>query len=130
MNIYKKYEEQINYIIIGGLTTLISIVSYALINLTGIDPLISNIISWIIAVTFAYFTNKTIVFKDQSKDKKQIIEFFVYRLVTLGIEEAILFIMIKKLLINDLITKIIAQIVVFIANYLFSKFLVFKKSKN
>ncbi len=130
MTIYKKYEEQINYIIIGGITTLISIASFKLLNLTGMDPLISNVISWILAVTFAYFTNKTIVFKNKDKNSKQVFDFIFYRLVTLGIEEAIIYVMINLLSIDDLLTKVVAQIVVFIANYLFSKLIVFKKSKN
>jgi putative flippase GtrA len=128
--LYKKYEEEINYVFIGGCTTLVSIGSYELFNLIGIHHLVSNIISWVLAVTFAYFTNKAIVFKNKEKGLKQVIQFTGSRLVTLGMEEAILYIMIDLLSFDKLITKIIAQVVVFVSNYLFSKFIVFKKSKN
>ena len=58
-NLYKKYKEIINYLIFGGLTTVVSIVTYALFaKVFYIDYLISNVLSWVLAVLFAYITNK------------------------------------------------------------------------
>lgn len=131
--IYKKYKEIINYLIFGGLTTLVSIGTYALFTkLFNIDYLVSNVLSWIIAVLFAFITNKLFVFESKSKDKKQVskemINFFFFRVVSLGIEMVIMYTFVDLLSFNDLITKVIAQVIVILSNYIFSKVFVFKKN--
>ena len=116
LNLYKKYKEIINYLIFGGLTTLISIVTYAIFTkVFHIDYLISNVLSWIIAVLFAYITNKIFVFESKSKKNiKEITSFFFFRVVSLIMEMVILYIFVDMLHIDDLVTKIIAQIIVVI----------------
>ncbi len=129
--IYKKYKEIINYLIFGGLTTLVSIGTYALFTIVfNIDYLVSNVLSWIIAVLFAFITNKLFVFASKSRSKKQvskeIVSFFFFRIVSLGIEMIIMYVFVDLLSINDLITKVIAQVIVILSNYIFSKVFVFK----
>ena len=131
-NLYKKNKEIINYLIFGGLTTLVSILTYALFaKIFLINYLISNVLSWIIAVMFAFITNKLYVFESKSKDKKivfkEITNFFFFRIVSLIIEIIIMYVFVDLLSIDDLITKIIAQIIVILSNYIFSKVFVFKK---
>lgn len=66
---YQKNKEMLLYLLFGGLTTIVSIGSYAWVNVgLGINELIANIISWIFAVTFAYVTNKIWVFRQKSPD--------------------------------------------------------------
>ena len=132
-SLYKKYKEIINYLIFGGLTTLISIDTYTIFTkICNIDYLISNVLSWIIAVLFAFITNKLFVFESKSKDKKlvskEITNFFFFRIVSLGIEMVIMYTFVDLLSINDLITKVIAQVIVILSNYIFSKVFVFKKN--
>ena len=128
--LYKKYKEIINYLIFGGLTTLISIVTYAIFTkVFYIDYLISNILSWIISVLFAYITNKIFVFESKSKKNiKEITSFFFFRIVSLVIEMIVLYIFVDMFYIDDLVTKIISQIIVIICNYIFSKVFVFNKN--
>ncbi len=128
-DLYKKYKEIINYLIFGGLTTLISIITYALFaKVFHIDYLISNVLSWIIAVLFAYITNKIFVFESKSKKNiKEITSFFFFRVVSLIMEMIILYVFVDTLHIDDLVTKIIAQVIVIVSNYVFSKVFVFKK---
>ena len=128
-DLYKKYKEIINYLIFGGLTTLISIVTYAVFTKAfHIDYLIGNVLSWVIAVLFAYITNKLFVFESKSKKNiKEITSFFFFRIISLVMEMVILYIFVDMLHIDDLITKIIAQVIVIISNYIFSKVFVFKK---
>lgn len=127
------YGEIIRYLIIGGLTTAISLLIYYGLTLTVLDikvPLelqIANILSWIGAVTFAYFTNKYYVFKDNSKDRTGVIKFFSSRIVTLLIDMLLMYIFVTKLSLNDKIMKIIVQVIVIVGNYVLSKFFVFKK---
>ena len=130
--LYNKYEEVIKYLFFGGLTTLVSIVSYSLFTrLFSINYLISNILSWILSIIFAFFTNKIYVFKSKTKDKNEVvdemIDFIFFRLLSLCIESIILYTFVSILEFNDLIIKIFAQIVVIILNYVFSKLFVFKK---
>lgn len=129
--IYHKNEELWNYLIIGALTTLVSIGSYSIFSkLLKINYLISNVLSWIVSVIFAYFTNRWFVF--HSKEKKKFKEFMAFissRLLTLLLDSGLMIVGVNYLKIDDLVTKILVQIVIVIANYVLSKLIVFKKEK-
>ena len=134
--LYLKYKEIINYLIFGVLTTVVSIVTYVLFaNLlfpekTDITVQISNVLSWICAVIFAYITNRKYVFnsKSQGKEKyKEIFNFFIARFSSLLIDMALMFVLFSLMHLNDTISKIIVQFVVVVVNYIFSKLFVFKK---
>lgn len=128
---YKKNKEILLYLFFGGLTFLVSISSYALFNIRiGWNALTANIASWILAVAFAYVTNRTWVF-ESSTDRgsnliKEITGFVGGRIATLVIEELILFIFIAEFEMNSVLVKIVAQVVVIALNYVISKMIVFK----
>lgn len=131
---YKKYEEFVNYLIIGVLTTLVSLVTYFICVNTflnasnAIELQIANVISWIFSVTFAYITNRIFVFKSKSKNYlKEISLFYGTRILTLILDMIIMFVFVTILSLNDTIGKIISQIIIIIMNYLLSKFFVFIK---
>ena len=133
MEFYKKYEEIINYLIVGLLTVGITYVSYYIFSLI-FDPnnvlllQLDNILSWVIAVIFAYFCNRKYVFKSKNKNKKK--EFFSFissRLLTLLLDMFVMFLMVTILLINDNFSKIVSQFLVIIVNYILSKVIVFKR---
>jgi len=131
-SLYKKYEEIINYLIVGGLTTLVSLVSfYALIRVLNVNYLYANIISWIIAVTFAYFTNKIFVFKSKrdrfSDNLKEMGTFFSSRIFSLLVDYALMILFIELFNIDEVISKLIVQIIIVIINYILSKNIIFKK---
>lgn len=139
INIYKKYQEIINYLIVGVLTTLVSIFTYFIFSLildinNNILFILANILSWICAVVFAYITNKKFVFNSTTSNRKEEIKVFSLfvssRITTLLIELIFMFLTVKVLLLNDKISKVIAQIIVIILNYIISKIFVFKKKKN
>lgn len=133
MEIYKKYEEKINYLIFGVLTTFVNLIVYALCTkLFSINYMISNIIAWILSVLFAYITNKKYVFKSKCDSNKKVIyeifQFFKYRILSFIICDMLLLCLFVELLnMNDMIAKVIIQVVVIVLNYLFSKLFVFKK---
>lgn len=132
MSFLKKYKDIILYLFFGGCAFVISIASYACANIIlGIDELSANIFSWVLAVLFAFFTNRIWVFKSPTSTWKEfILQFFRFingRIITLIIEEAIIFIFITLLGFNSLAVKIFGQIVVIILNYVISKFMVFNK---
>lgn len=131
-DLYKKYSEVINYLIMGVFTTLVSILVYALCTrVFHINYMISNIISWILSVSFAYITNKKFVFRSKCDAFKDLIvevyQFFKYRLFSLGIDILLMYVFIELFNFDDMIAKIIVQVIVIILNYIFSKLFVFKK---
>ena len=130
---YTKYKEPLLYLFFGGLTFFLSIFLYWLFaHPLGLSPLIANAISWILCVAFAYATNRTWVFKDKARTPggimREAASFAAGRLITLGLEEAILWLGITVLGVADLPVKIVAQVLVIVGNYLISKFFVFKKN--
>lgn len=138
LELYKKYEEVINYLVMGVLATIVNLgVKYALLFtiLDAANPTqlqVSVIISWVAACLFAYITNRTIVFKSKSeKILKEIVSFFSARIVTLGMEMLIMFIFVTWMGLNSdlwvVIWTLVAQAVVIISNYIFSKLFIFKK---
>lgn len=131
---YNKHKEIINYIIIGILTTFVSLGSYYLCVLTFLDPnnpvelQIANIIAWILAVAFSYITNRIYVFEVKTQiNIKEISTFVGSRILSLFIDMFSMFVMVTLLRINDKTAKIIVQFIITAVNYVFSK-LVFKKS--
>ena len=130
-SLYFKYKEIINYIIVGGLTTLVSIGSYWLFRFVIKNYILLSILSWIFAVAFAYFTNRAFVFESKEKDMlKEITKFVSCRLLTLGLEVILMIVFVSLLHINDMISKIILQVVVLVTNYLLSKLFVFVKKTS
>ena len=133
---YTKYKEIINYLIIGALTTLVSLLVYYFLTFTVLNPenavelQIANVISWICAVIFAYFTNRKYVFNSKNKSISEAIKFFLSRIGTLLIDMAIMYIFVTKLNLNDKVIKIVSQIIVIVLNYVLSKFIVFKGDKK
>ena len=126
---YKKHKSVLLYLLFGGLTTVVSIGTYALF-LPVVSPLIANIFSWVAAVTFAYVTNRTWVFASKEKGLAIIQEAFAFyggRVFTLGLEEVVLYVFITLLFFPPLTVKVFAQVIVLILNYVISKLFVFKK---
>ncbi len=141
IELYKKYEEIVNYLIFGVLTTVVSLATKYLLLFTILDAKnsiqlqIAVIVSWITACTFAYVTNRIWVFKSKSKNiLKEAISFFAARLATLGLEMLIMFVFVTALGLNSdlwvIIWSLVAQVVVIVANYVFSKLFIFKNSKK
>ena len=131
------FVEIIKYLIVGVLTTVVSFVTYFILTRTFLDPdnaiklQIANIISWIAAVTFAYITNRIFVFESKNKNIFLEICLFVFaRILSLFMDMGCMFIIVSLLGKSDIIGKLVSQVVVTIANYVFSKLIVFKHKKD
>ncbi|WP_036606432.1 GtrA family protein [Oribacterium sp. P6A1] len=132
--LYFSYKEIVNYLIVGGLTTLVSLSVYYICVLTFLDPeapvqlQIANIISWVAAVTFAFFTNRRFVFESSSDAlMAEAGKFYAARLGTLLMDMGIMFISVSLLHMNDKVAKLMVQVIITVANYFLSKYLVFNK---
>lgn len=132
---YKKYKEIINYIVFGILTTVVNYVCYLFITrVLYISVVVSTIIAWVLAVLFAYVTNKKFVFKSNSFNIYRIIKemasFFSLRIVSGVFEIVCMYVFVAVMNFNDILIKLIVNVVVIILNYIFSKCLVFKNKNN
>jgi len=128
MTLCMKYKEALNYIIFGILTTLVNwIVFQFCIEIFLINWSIANVIAWIFAVIFAYVTNRTIVFQSSSPHViKELLLFIQFRLVSLLLEMLIMFVLIEMISFAPFASKIVTSVVVVIANYIFSKAVIFR----
>lgn len=127
--------ETITYGIAGVSTTVVNFIAYHLFcNILGIPNLIANAIAWVIAVAFAYVVNARWVFQDKQEDaageSKKIVKFFSARLVTFGVEELGMFLLVDLLHGPNMIMKAIVAVLVIILNYIFSKLFVFTKKNK
>lgn len=129
---YRKYEEIILYLIVGVLTTVVSLGVYYGCVLTFLDPenpvelQCANVISWFAAVTFAYLLNRKVVFKSNNKNYvAEAARFYSSRVITLIMDMLIMFLMVSMLGMNDKLAKLVVQVIVTVGNYVFSKWLVF-----
>ena len=146
-----KYREFIVYIIFGVLTTLVSWGSYALfVNICHLSVAVSNFLSWICGVIFAFITNKIFVFESKSWKLSLVIKeagtFVAARLLTGVIEwfgvpllaragfDNIFYATAKSLGIglkiiytDGIYSKILVSVIVVLLNYIFSKLIIFRK---
>lgn len=130
----KGYWEVFIYLFFGGLATVINFVSYAIaLQVFHLSMPISNTISWVCAVLFAFITNKIWVFKSKSPSYSHLLlefsKFIFYRIVSYGLDMGAMFLMINGLDMNDYVAKIITQVLVVLANYVFSKLFIFTKTE-
>ncbi|MBO5574183.1 MAG: GtrA family protein [Clostridium sp.] len=132
----EQYGEIIRYLVVGVLTTVVSLAVYYGLVTTVLDPenglqlQAANVIAWVAAVTFAYVTNKVFVFRSHGGNVlHEAGAFFAARVGTLLMDMGIMFVTVTLCGMNDKIAKLIVQVVVTVANYIFSKLFVFRKSE-
>lgn len=129
-----KNKELILYLFFGGVTFLISVTSFeAFYLLFGLNELVANVLSWCIAVLFAFLSNQKWVFRVPKTNGKsllrQLLSFLGGRIITLAVEEIMLMVFISYLHFPSLFVKVTAQIIVIVLNYIISKWFVFNTSK-
>lgn len=143
-----KYKEILLYLVFGVLTTVVNYVVYFSCKAIGVGYKPATVIAWILAVAFAYVTNRIWVFESKSSGfkgiSKEIILFVSARLFSLVLELIIMYIGMDLckageytldisshiLPLGELITKTIAQIVIIISNYIFSKCIIFRTKRQ
>ncbi|HBG3327189.1 GtrA family protein [Clostridioides difficile] len=129
--ILKKHRETILYLFFGAFTTLVNIVSYLFFTRVILfNFMVANALAWILAVLFAYVTNKFFVFESKRIEIKflfkEFLSFISFRLLSGVVEMLIMYVMIDLLFVNDVIVKVFTNIIVIVLNYLFSRNIIFK----
>ena len=123
--------EIVLYVFFGVLTTIVNIGIFSLLTYTfGIEENLSNVAAIIVAVLFAYVTNKSLVFNSKATTlRDKITEFFKFmlgRLFTMGVEFVGFFLMFNKMEMPKFLSKVIITVLVIILNFFISKFFAFK----
>ena len=137
LNLIKKlyYDSRIRYLFFGGLTTLVNIVVFGILEgPLGIDYKISNFFSVAISICFAFVVNKLYVFQSKSKTfgdtVQEFIKFVLGRLVTMVVEVGGVPFCVELLGQPKMVAKIETQVIVVIVNYFISKLFVFKSGSE
>ena len=133
--LYKKHQELVNYLVVGVIGTVVSIVIFtALMKMTN-ESVLSNVISWMVTVILMYILNRYFVFLEHAKDKvailKEMSTFVSARIATLLLETAIVWLGIDVMKLNAglkiIAVKTVGQIVVIVLNFVAAKLVIFKK---
>ena len=133
--LYQEHKQVILYLFFGVCTTAINTISYAILHeYLHIANIVSTLIAWFVAVVFAFFTNKIYVFESKrpsiSEKLREFGSFFGCRILTGVLDVVIMAVAVDYLKWNSLIWKLISNIIVTIANFVASKFFIFKTSSK
>lgn len=134
VSLFQKYQETMLYLIFGGLTTLINIGSYWLLtSVFAVDFMVANALAWLISVLFAFVTNKLFVFDSKSLAAALVLKEFVLflgaRLFSGALDMGIMYLFVDILGFNDMVIKVLSNIIVIVVNYVLSKLIIFKKKQ-
>ena len=135
IDLIKKNKDILAYLFFGVCTTLINIVSYYLMaHILNLGVIVSSVIAWVLAVLFAYLTNRKMVFHSEAKTLKEICKeillFFSCRVSTGILDILMMWLFVDIIGFNDVIIKMVSNVIVIILNYVFSKLIIFNGEKN
>ena len=125
----------VSYLLFGGLTTLVNfLVYFPLYNWAQIPGVFCNVIAWVVAVVFAFLTNKPFVFQSHDWSRKtvvpELIKFLSCRIGSGLVETAAIWLFVDMLSWNGNWVKVVVSVLVVILNYISSKWLVFAKGEK
>lgn len=123
------------YLVFGGLATIVNFASFFIAkDIVHFDLIVSNTISWLAAVLFAFVTNKLWVFHSKTETPAELAvefgKFIFYRILSYVLDMGAMLLLINVLHVGDFWSKLITQILVVVANYVFSKLFIFKNKSE
>ena len=129
------FRQLLLYGICGVLTTLIDIAAYwAVTRIFGLPVVTSTVIAWLVAVFFAYWSNRKYVFQSKTSSVIGIffeaVYFFACRIATGVLDVLIMYIFADVFGLNDVIVKTVSNIIVIILNFVASKLFIFREEKK
>lgn len=130
--LFEKNRDIIIYLVFGVLTTLVNYIVYIpCLSIFKLSAAVANMISWIVAVAFAFVTNKPLVFRSYDWSMgtviPELVKFVGTRITSGALETVILLVTVDILGWNGVIWKLITSVLVVVLNYIGSKLLVFRK---
>ena len=135
---YKKHKEGLLYLFFGAVTTLVGFLSFWLFDTPlGLNELLANLISWVLAVAVAYITNRIWVFDSKNKSaaavSKESVLFFVTRIAVMLLDMifmAFLPALLSFLPYSSLIATVVSSVLCLIINYIASKIYIFTSKEK
>lgn len=133
--LYARYGDILRYLIIGVLTTVLDLACFALFHsVLGLHYQVAKVLAWIIAVIFAFWGNKRIVFRSETSGLRawlrEAASFISVRLLTLGFSLLFMYIMVDRFGLDENLSNLLCNVFVVIFNYILSKLVVFRKKKQ
>lgn len=135
--LYLKYEEIVNYLVVGVLNTIVSWGAFFLCAHTILDAQVVwqnmalSVISWVVGVVFGYFMNRKFVFKSKEPNIwKEFLQFSGGRVSTGLLDAVMMVFMVNIMHISEDFSKIVVSVLVMIGNYIISKVFVFRKKEQ
>ncbi len=136
MNLLQKYGDFLVYCVFGAMATAVNMLSYELLySAWGLANVPSVALSWLLAVTFAFFTNRYIVFRGRKGEVMkhsmlfELGSFYLCRAASGLLDVAIMFVAVDVMMWQHTLWKFISNLVVGLCNYLAGKFFIFAKRK-
>lgn len=134
-SLFLKYRELILYVFFGGLTTLVNWAGYWLLaDVFRVPYLWATAIAQVLSILFAYVTNRIWVFESKAKGFSavfwEMVRFFGCRAASFVLDLLCMRIGVGGLHVNDMVMKLLSNVIVVIVNYVFSKLIVFRKPKQ
>lgn len=131
----KHLREIICYLFFGGLTTLVNLLVFFCAREIFQAPLVvSNSLAWLLSVLFAFVTNKRWVFHSKTTGAAAYLlelgKFILYRLLSYCLDMGTLLLLVQVFHTGDLLAKLVSQVIVVLANYFFSKWLIFNGKED
>ena len=127
----QKYREQVSYIFFGGLTTLVNMLAFYLLDRAGLGTVPATALAQVLAVLFAYVTNKLFVFQSKTDSLGALLRemgsFFACRAISFFLDIGIMWLTVDKLGWPNMLMKIISNVLIVIVNYVASKLLIFNR---
>lgn len=130
----EKHYDVLSYLFFGGLTTVVNyMVYFPCYNWLGTSATVATVLSWVVAVAFAFVTNKPFVFKSYDWSYKvvgpELTKFVGCRIGSGLLETGIIFVTVDLLMWNGNVMKIVTSVLTVVLNYIASKWLIFIKKK-
>lgn len=131
----RQHWDIISYLFFGGLTTLVNyLVYFPAYNWLQWSAVLSNVIAWVVAVAFAFMTNKPFVFQSHDWSAQTVLpemtKFVGCRIGSGLLETLIIWVTVDLLALSGNWMKVLVSILVVILNYIFSKWIVFSKKEK
>lgn len=121
-----KYQ-QIRFLFVGGLNTIVGYGSFALLLLTGMNYLLANTISYIVGVIHSYIWNRKFTFKSKNKSILEIVKFVLVYVVNYLIGLLSLYILVDIFKIDEYIAGALNLIITTLISWFGHKYFSFRQ---
>lgn len=123
-------EKLIKFGFVGIINTIINLIIFNILIYFGMNYIVANSIGFIVGMVNSYMWNNIWVFKAKSKSPKTIIKFIIVNLIVLGINNLLLFILVKEFGLNKTVAQIMVLVITTLVNFLGNRFWTFKEKRD